>query len=191
MMLFLASNSPRRAELLSQINVQFEHVSVEVDETKQVNETSQDYVQRLALEKALAGLDKSKHKGVVLGADTIVVCEHVVMEKPENKQHAQQMMALLSANTHHVLTAVALVSKQKQSVKLVTTAVTFKALTTQDISDYWETGEPQDKAGGYGIQGIAGQFVTHISGSYSAVVGLPLYETAELIKSFKGVSNVC
>ena len=191
MTLFLASNSPRRAELLSQIDVQFEHISVEIDETKQDDETSQAYVQRLALEKALAGLEKNKHQGVVLGADTIVLCEEVVMEKPKSKQHAKQMMDLLSANTHQVLTAVALVSKQKQSVKLVTTAVTFKALTEQEISDYWETDEPQDKAGGYGIQGIAGQFVTHISGSYSAVVGLPLYETAELIKSFKGVSNVC
>jgi len=191
MTLFLASNSPRRAELLSQINVQFEHISVEIDETKQVNETSQAYVQRLALEKALAGFTKNKQQGMVLGADTIVVCEDVVMEKPKNKQHAQQMMELLSANTHQVLTAVALVNKQKHSVKLVATTVTFKALSAQEISDYWETNEPQDKAGGYGIQGFAGQFVTHLSGSYSAVVGLPLYETAELIKSFKGVPNVC
>lgn len=185
MMLFLASNSPRRAELLSQIKVKFEHISVEVDEIRQENETSQDYVQRLALEKAQAGLKKNHQKGVVLGADTIVICDNVVMEKPTDKQHAQQMMKLLSANTHHVLTAVALVNAEKEAVKLVTTAVTFKALTEQEVSDYWETGEPRDKSGGYGIQGIAGQFVTHITGSYSAVVGLPIYETAELIKSFK------
>jgi len=175
---FLASNSPRRGELLSQINVQFERISAPIDEMKQASETSEEYVQRLALEKALAG-------GLILGADTIVVCEQVVMEKPLDKQHAQQMMTLLSGNTHQVLTAVALVTEQKQAVKLVVTEVTFKSLTKQEISDYWETGEPQDKAGGYGIQGIAGQFVTHISGSYSAVVGLPLYETAQLIKRFK------
>ena len=190
-MLFLASNSPRRAELLSQIKVRFEHISVEVDEIQQKNETSQNYVQRLALEKAQAGFKKNHQQGVVLGADTIVICDNVVMEKPTDKQHAQQMMTLLSANTHHVLTAVALVSAEKEALKLVTTAVTFKALTEQEISNYWETGEPRDKSGGYGIQGIAGQFVTHISGSYSAVVGLPIYETAELIKSFKGVLDVC
>jgi len=191
MKLFLASNSPRRAELLSQIKVEFKHISVEVDETQQENETSQNYVQRLALEKAQAGLKKNHQQGLVLGADTIVICDNVVMEKPINKQHAQQMMELLSANTHHVLTAVALVNAKKEAVKLVKTAVTFKTLTEQEISDYWATGEPRDKAGGYGIQGIAGQFVTHISGNYSAVVGLPLYETAELIKLFKGVSDVC
>ena len=182
---FLASNSPRRGELLSQINVQFERISAPIDEMKQASETSEEYVQRLALEKALAGLTKNNQQGLILGADTIVVCEQVVMEKPLDKQHAQQMMTLLSGNTHQVLTAVALVTEQKQAVKLVVTEVTFKSLTKQEISDYWETGEPQDKAGGYGIQGIAGQFVTHISGSYSAVVGLPLYETAQLIKRFK------
>lgn len=184
--LFLASSSPRRGELLSQINIDYERIDAAIDETQKKGETSQQYVQRLALEKALAGLHKNKGQGLVLGADTIVVCEQQVMEKPRDKDHAQQMMQLLSGNTHQVLTAVAVVSEQLQQVKLVTTDVTFKLLTKQEISDYWDTGEPQDKAGGYGIQGIAGQFVTHISGSYSAVVGLPLYETAQLIKSFKG-----
>lgn len=190
MMILLASNSPRRAELLSQIDIKFEHISVEVDETQQVNETSQDYVQRLALEKAQAGLAKNKHQGTVLGADTIILCGNIVMEKPKSKQHAHKMMMLLSSNTHHVLTAVALVNTQKHSVKLVTTEVTFKTLTEQEILDYWATGEPQDKAGGYAIQGVAGQFVTNISGSYSAVVGLPLYETSELISSFTGEPDV-
>ncbi|TEW54330.1 septum formation inhibitor Maf [Psychromonas sp. RZ22] len=187
MKLWLASNSPRRGELLSQINIEYERVNAGIDETKQADEGSEQYVQRLALEKAQAGWLNSDRQGLVLGADTIVVCAGVVMEKPKNKQHAQQMMALLSDNTHYVLTAIALVHEKKQQVELVTTEVTFKALTEQEISDYWETGEPQDKAGGYGIQGIAGQFVTQLSGSYSAVVGLPLYETAELIKSFKGL----
>lgn len=189
--LFLASNSPRRGELLSQINIEYERISASIDETQQKNETSEYYVKRLALEKALAGWNKNNQQGLVLGADTIVVCEGIVMEKPKHKQHAQQMMTLLSGNTHQVFTAVALVNKQQQAVKLVVTEVTFKTLTEQEISNYWETGEPQDKAGGYGIQGIAGQFVTHISGSYSAVVGLPLYETAQLIESFKGIQHVC
>jgi septum formation protein len=191
MRLFLASNSPRRAELLSQINIEYQHINVVIDEIKQDAETSETYVQRLALEKAQAGLDKNNQQGIVLGADTIVVYNHIVMEKPKNRQHAQQMLSLLSGNTHHVLTAVALVSGQKKAVKLVTTEVTFKKLTAQEILDYWETGEPQDKAGGYAIQGIAGQFVSHISGSYSAVVGLPLYETRELINAFRGGDNVC
>ena len=198
MTLFLASNSPRRAELLSQINIKFEHVSIEVNETQNDNESSQEYVQRLALEKAKVGWDKIQEnllidhvKSAALGVDTIIVYDNIVMEKPKNKAHAREMMMLLSENTHQVVTAVALVNDLQESVKLVISEVSFKMLTEQEISDYWETGEPQDKAGGYGIQGFAGQFVTHISGSYSAVVGLPLYETAELIKSFKGVSNVC
>ena len=195
MKLFLASKSPRRGKLLSQINIDYERIAADVDEIKQTEETSQDYVQRLALEKAQAGLaalrvtlmtEKNGQQPVVLGSDTIVVCNDIVMEKPKDKQHAHQMMTLLSNNTHQVFTAIALVSEAQQVVELVVTDVTFKILTEQEISDYWQTGEPQDKAGGYGIQGIAGQFVTHLSGSYSAVVGLPLYETAELIKRFKG-----
>lgn len=191
MKLFLASNSPRRGELLAQINIEYERISASIDETQQKNETSEYYVKRLALEKAVAGWEKNNQQGLVLGADTIVVCDGVVMEKPQDKQHAHQMMALLSGNTHQVFTAVALVNEQQQAVKLVVTEVTFKTLTEQEISNYWETGEPQDKAGGYGIQGVAGQFVTHISGSYSAVVGLPLYETAQLIERFKGIQHVC
>lgn len=184
MTLLLASNSPRRGELLSQIGIPYQRIIASIDEIKQEHESHQQYVCRLALEKAIAGWEKNKQQGIVLGADTIVVCDQVLMEKPKNKQHGKEMMLLLSDNTHQVLTAIALVSKKRQRVKLVTSDVTFKELSEQEISDYWETGEPQDKAGGYGIQGIAGQFVTHISGSYSAVVGLPLYETAELIKSF-------
>jgi len=190
MTIILASNSPRRAALLSQIQVDFTHISIAIDEIRQSNESSQDYVQRLALEKAEAGWQQNNQKGTVLGADTIVVCEGIVMEKPCDQAHAQQMMQLLSGNTHQVLTAVALVNDAQQAVKLVATDVTFKTLTEQDIAAYWETGEPQDKAGGYGIQGFAGQFVTHINGSYSAVVGLPLYETAALINTFKGTANV-
>jgi len=191
MKLLLASNSPRRAELLSQINMNYECISVDVDEVKNNSESSEAYVQRLALDKAKAGWEKSNQNELVLGADTIVVCDSIVMEKPRHKEHAREMMQLLSGNTHTVLTAIAIVAKAQHLVKLVKTNVTFKVLSDKDIADYWETGEPQDKAGGYGIQGIAGQFVTQISGSYSAVVGLPLYETVELIKECKGVSNVC
>jgi len=184
--IFLASSSPRRGELLAQINVNYQRIDAAIDECLQVGESSEQYVQRLALEKALAGLKNTNQKGLVLGADTIVVYQQQVLEKPKDQQHAQQMLALLSGRTHQVFTAVALVSSTQQQIKLVKTEVSFKELSEQEISDYWETGEPLDKAGGYGIQGIAGQFVTHISGSYSAVVGLPLYETMQLIKSAKG-----
>ena len=185
-MIFLASNSPRRGDLLSQINIDYQRVDGSILECQQESESSQEYVQRLALEKALMGLKNTKGKGVVLGADTLIVYDGKVMEKPKDKQHASQMMTLLSGCTHQVLTAVAVVSASQQKVKLVSTDVSFKELTEQEISDYWETGEPLDKAGGYGIQGVAGQFVTNISGSYSAVVGLPLYETMQLINSLKG-----
>jgi len=185
MTLFLASTSPRRGELLSQINIKYERVKASIEEVQSADELAHEYVQRLALEKAKAGLINNKNKGPVLGADTIVVCDDCVMEKPKDKQHAQQMMQSLSGNTHQVYTAIALVDQQHALTQLVSTDVTFKILSEKDISEYWETGEPQDKAGGYGIQGIAGQFVSHLSGSYSAVVGLPLYETAELLKRFK------
>lgn len=190
MPLFLASNSPRRGELLSQINVQYERIKAPIAEIQLAGESAQEYVQRLALEKAQAGWEKNNQNGLVLGADTIVVCHGEIMEKPRDKQHAQQMMSVLSANTHQVMTAIALVSAQQSAVELVTTAVTFRALSAQEIADYWATGEPLDKAGGYAIQGIAGQFVSHLQGSYSAVVGLPLYETAAMIKRFQGTLNV-
>lgn len=185
MSLYLASASPRRAELLTQIGIRFQRVVADVDEQQQPGESPADYVQRLALQKAQAAANKIKDKqALVLGADTIVLCDGQVMEKPLHQAHAKQMMLQLSDNTHQVLTAISLVKGEQSRVQLVCTDVTFKALTEQEISAYWQSGEPKDKAGGYGIQGIAGQFVTHISGSYSAVVGLPLYQTAELIKSF-------
>lgn len=185
MTLFLASASPRRGELLAQINIDFQRVVANIDEQQQSDESSYDYVQRLALEKAQVAAHKINNKdALVLGADTIVVCNGQVMEKPQDQAHAREMMLALSGNTHQVLTAVALVKGEQSRVQLVSTDVSFKHLSEQEIAAYWQTGEPQDKAGGYGIQGIAGQFVTHISGSYSAVVGLPLFETAELIKSF-------
>ena len=109
-----------------------------------------------------------------------------ILGKPIDRQDAKKMLQMLSGNTHQVFTAIALVSKQFERIKLVKTDVTFQVLTPQDIDTYWETSEPIDKAGGYAIQGIAGKFITNIAGSYSAVVGLPLYETQLLLKEFKG-----
>ena len=183
-MIYLSSNSPRRAELLAQIGVSFTRVKADVEENLQSGETAAQYVTRLALQKAQAGFLNSKQDRPVLGADTIVVSDQHILEKPRNQDHAKQMMLKLSGATHQVFTAVALVDAVHKKQCLVTTAVTFKKLSEQEIADYWHTGEPADKAGGYGIQGIGGKFITHINGSYSAVVGLPLYETDQLIKEF-------
>ena len=183
-MIYLSSNSPRRAELLKQIGVSFTRVQADVEECLQKGESAEQYVTRLALQKAQAGFLNSSQDRPVLGADTIVVSNEQILEKPCDQAHAKQMMLTLSGATHQVFTAVALVDKQQQKHALIKTEVTFKTLTDQEIADYWHSGEPADKAGGYGIQGIGGKFVTHISGSYSAVVGLPLYETDNLIKEF-------
>ncbi|MEI6896083.1 MAG: Maf family protein [Psychromonas sp.] len=182
--IYLSSNSPRRAELLTQIGIRFTKVKAEIEEVVQADESAAQYVARLALQKAQAGFLNSPQDKPVLGADTIVVSQKCILEKPRSQEHARQMMLKLSGITHDVFTAVALVDKKKQKQCLVKTAVSFKELTEQEIMDYWQTGEPLDKAGGYGIQGIGGKFVTSISGSYSAVVGLPLYETDQLIKAF-------
>ncbi|MCG6200340.1 Maf family protein [Psychromonas antarctica] len=183
-MIYLASNSPRRAELLRQIAVQFTVVNAPIEEKLQVGETPDSYALRLAREKASAGFACSNKDRPVLGADTIVVIAENILEKPRNKAHAREMLKLLSGCTHQVLTAIALVDANGLKTKLVKTEVGFKVLSEQEIADYWMTGEPLDKAGGYAIQGVAGKFITHISGSYSAVVGLPLHETDQLIKEF-------
>ncbi|MEH6451801.1 MAG: Maf family protein [Psychromonas sp.] len=187
--IYLASNSPRRQELLQQIGVSFAQLQVSIEEKAEVDEDPKHYVKRLALSKAEVGYANSAQDKPVLGADTIIVSEQKIFEKPLNQKHAKQMLQLLSGRTHQVLTAVALVDGVDSKTVLVTTEVTFKNLTDQEMDDYWLSGEPQDKAAGYGIQGIAGKFVTNISGSYSAVVGLPLYETAELIKQFQFINK--
>jgi len=183
-MIYLASNSPRRAELLAQIGISFIRVKADIEERLLAGESAESYVTRLALQKAQAGFLNSAQDRPVLGADTIVVSNQHILEKPRDQAHAKQMMLKLSDSTHQVYTAIAIVDSKKQKQCLVKTSVTFKCLTEQEIADYWYTSEPKDKAGGYGIQGIGGKFVTHISGSYSAVVGLPLYETEQLINVF-------
>ena len=185
-MIYLASNSPRRAQLLQQIGVEFTVVIAPVEEKIKENESAESYVLRLALEKAAAGFANSAQDRPVLGADTIVVIDRNILEKPTNQAHAKKMLQLLSGRTHQVFTAIALVDGGCSKTLLVKTDVSFKALNDQEIAEYWLSGEPLDKAGGYAIQGLAGKFITNISGSYSAVVGLPLYETDLLIKDFIG-----
>ncbi|GGB62695.1 Maf-like protein [Shewanella inventionis] len=184
----LASTSPRRKELLAQAGFSFpgfsfQLVAPDIDETPKANELAEDYVCRLAVEKALAGLKLTTqlNQPKVLGSDTIVVLNGVILGKPIDANDAKRMLALLSGNTHEVMTAVALTDGQHTFSRLCRTQVSFCALSATDIDAYVASGEPMDKAGAYGIQALGGCFVKSITGSYSAVVGLPLVETRELL----------
>lgn len=183
-MIYLASASPRRKELLQQIGVEFEQISACVDETPLPGETPLEYVRRLAQAKAQAGLESLSGMAAapVLGSDTTVVLAGKILGKPENQQHAIDMLLALSNQTHQVITAVALASSAATTVTHAITEVTFGAISEQEALAYWNTAEPKDKAGAYGIQGLGAVFVKRIEGSYSAVVGLPLYETRQLLK---------
>ncbi|WP_436859062.1 Maf family protein [Citrobacter tructae] len=185
--LYLASGSPRRQELLTQLGVSFERVVTGIEETRGEGESAQQYVSRLAREKALAGVAQTPRDLPVLGADTIVILNGEVLEKPRDAQHAALMLHKLSGQTHQVMTSVALADSQYVLDCLVVTDVTFRALTDADIADYIASGEPMDKAGAYGIQGRGGCFVRKINGSYHAVVGLPLVETYELLSNFNSL----
>lgn len=180
--LYLASASPRRRELLSQLEVPFELVLPEVEEQRQPSETAVDYVQRLARDKAIAGAAMAAEPLPVLAGDTIVVLDGDVLEKPTDKADGLAMLRRLSGRSHQVMTAMALARQGNIEVVLVTTEVSFRPLSDTDIERYWASGEPIDKAGGYGIQGLGGRFVVRINGSYSAVVGLPLVETEALLR---------
>ena len=182
--LVLASGSPRRKELLAQLGYDFDIVLPDIEEAKQDHEQAKDYVLRLSLEKAQAGLAMAKPDSVVLGSDTVVVCHNQVLEKPKSFEDSKRMLSNLSGRQHQVMTAVSIVSKERQHSVVVITDVWFKTLTEEEIERYWQSGEPCDKAGSYGIQGLGGCFVTRIEGSYHAVVGLPLFETDQLIQEF-------
>ncbi|MBB6340017.1 septum formation protein [Pseudomonas fluvialis] len=184
--LFLASASPRRAELLGQIGVPFQRVSASIDETPRVAEDPGAYVERLALEKAQAGLQRLEPAAdaVVLGADTAVVLDGRILGKPQDRADALAMLAALSGREHQVLTAVALCSAARRASVVVASQVRFASISTAQAEAYWASGEPLDKAGSYAIQGLGAVFVSAMSGSYSAVVGLPLCETASLLAEF-------
>lgn len=196
MTLILASKSPRRKELLAQLGYRFETANADIDESVNPQETPFEYVERMACEKAQAiaktlatkEVNKKPNKALnsmlVLGSDTCVIVDDTILGQPQDKADCIKQLTGLSNRTHHVLTAVAVCCGSKVKSIVVSTEVTFKPLSLPEIEAYWQTGEPQDKAGSYGIQGIAGQFVKHIKGSYSAVVGLPLYETAQLLAEF-------
>ncbi|WP_145520944.1 Maf family protein [Yersinia mollaretii] len=188
--LYLASGSPRRRELLALLDVPFEVLKTEVEEQRQPDESAQEYVQRLAQDKARAGVEVAPQDLPVLGADTIVVLNGQVLEKPRDIADAQQILSALSGQQHQVITAVSLADQQDILSAMVVTDVTFRVLSPLEISNYIATGEPMDKAGAYGIQGKGGCFVRSITGSYHAVVGLPLVETHELLSNFIALRNV-
>lgn len=187
MKIYLASGSPRRQELLTQLGVAFEKIVPGIEEQRRPQESAQQYVTRLAREKAQAGVAMVNQDLPVLGADTIVILNGEVLEKPRDAAHAAEMLGKLSGETHQVMTAVALADRQNMLDALVVTDVTFRVLTEHDIAGYVASGEPLDKAGAYGIQGLGGCFVRKINGSYHAVVGLPLVETYELLSNFNSL----
>ena len=204
--LVLASGSPRRKELLTQLGYEFSVLVTDIEEQQQPDEDAQAYVQRLSLDKAKAALnliaeqepnsdntvslgsDNTASLGsdniVVLGSDTVVVSQGQVLEKPSDLADCKRMLTQLSDQRHQVMTSVSVVSADKHKTEIVITDVWFKPLSEQEIEKYWQTGEPCDKAGSYGIQGLGGRFVTRIEGSYYAVVGLPLFETDQLLQEF-------
>ncbi|MEJ1297441.1 MAG: Maf family protein [Candidatus Sedimenticola sp. (ex Thyasira tokunagai)] len=182
--IYLASLSPRRSELLTQIGVSHEVVRVVVDEGLQADEAAAKYVVRLALEKAQAGLAAIGDRPYrpVLGADTAVVVDDRILGKPADRDEALTMMALLSGRSHRVLTGVALAKAAGSESLLSVSSVTFREVSADEALVYWQSGEPTDKAGGYGIQGLGALFISHLEGSFSGVMGLPLYETGELLR---------
>jgi len=180
--IILASASPRRVELLQQISVEFEQMVVDIDETHKPGETAEQFVCRLAREKAQAVFDKSSKELPVLGSDTIVVVDGHILGKPTDYQDVVQMLKMLSGRKHQVMTAVTLLTNQQQKTKVNISDVTFMTLSPEMIDAYWQTGESVGKAGAYAIQGAAAQFISEIRGSYSSIMGLPLYEVRCLLE---------
>ena len=182
--IILASASPRRFELLQQISVRVIVQSVDVDESRKPGEPVLNYVQRLAMEKAQCGFEiiENKQKLPVLGADTIVEINGVILGKPASRTQAKKMLQQLSGQKHTVHTSVAIVTEDKRFIDTSSSQVYFKVLEEQEIDYYLATGEADDKAGSYAIQGIAAQFIKNINGSFSGVMGLPLFETSRLLK---------
>ena len=190
--IYLASASPRRRELLAQIGVPFRTVSAPVEEAVLGGESADRYVTRLAAAKADAGWQASGPLGArpVLAADTAVVMDGRIFGKPANREDGTRMLRALSARTHCVLTAVALRTTSGTRLKLSASEVSFRPISEAECDAYWDTGEPRDKAGAYAIQGLAAVYVAELRGSYSGVMGLPLFETAELLDA-AGAARWC
>lgn len=194
--IILASASPRRQELLSQIGVDFTVRAQDIDESIHAGESAHDYVVRMAVEKANSALaeldaDPDQEATIVLAADTSVVCDGEVLGKPADEADALSMLLRLSGREHRVLSAVSVASREQQRTILSESRVRFRDIDSEEATQYYRSGEPEGKAGAYAIQGFGAVFVEQLLGSYSGVMGLPLYETAQLLNDFDlSIQNV-
>jgi septum formation protein len=188
--ILLASASPRRSELLRQLGIDHEIRPVDVDESVRPGEAPSAYVLRLAEAKAVALWQRlgAVERRPVLAADTTVALEGEIFGKPADLAQARAMLGRLSARTHEVHTAVAVLHDGGAAARVSSSSVSLRALTPAEIDWYWSTGEPSDKAGGYAVQGRAAAFIRHIAGSYSGIMGLPLFETWELLAPLLGLT---
>ena len=183
--IYLASSSPRRQELLHQMGVSFIVIPQFVKEVHKPGESPEEFVTRLAVQKAADGLSRQTNRRIpVLGSDTAVVLDGKILGKPGSREQAIEMLLSLSAHTHQVMTAVALKNEQKTEVVISVSEVSFSKLSREMCENYWHTGEPADKAGSYGIQGKGALFISNINGSYSAVMGLPIFEAGTILNKF-------
>jgi septum formation protein len=182
MSIILASASPRRAELLHQIGLDFEVSPSDIDESVHANETVVDYVQRMAASKAAVARQQHQSQDIIIAADTSVAIDNAILGKPENESHCLEMLASLSGRIHMVYTAVVVSQLDYVGKALSSSQVSFRNIDTLEAKNYWLSGEPKDKAGSYAIQGKGAVFVNKITGSYSGVVGLPLYELRQLLR---------
>lgn len=187
-MIYLASKSPRRAELLRQVGIEFALKAIDIDETRAATESPAEYVCRMAMTKARIAAEQMKGQQedcAVLAADTTIALDGDTIGKPADRKQCCEILRQLSGRQHLVLSAVALAIRGKVALRLSQNRVSFRALSESEIESYCATEEPMDKAGAYAIQGKAAIFIEHLEGSYSAVMGLPLFETAELLREAK------
>ncbi len=188
-MIYLASASPRRQELLRQLGLDFEAIPSNLDEVPQPGERPQDYVARVARDKARHVARRIREQGFtphpVLGADTEVVRDGEILGKPRDRAHGLDMLRRLAGRTHEVLSGLCVLHEGREQTALSVSRVTFRALTEAEIAAYWDTGEPADKTGAYAIQGRAAAFIERLEGSYSGVMGLPLYELAGILRKIR------
>lgn len=182
MTIILASASPRRAELLQQIGLEYDVLPSDIDETVFENESVGDYVQRMAETKAQVAQTNSSPSDIVIAADTTVSIDDQILGKPQDEAHCLAMLASLSGRVHTVRTAVVVSQEEFIGNTMSISEVSFRTISPEEAKNYWSTGEPKDKAGSYAIQGLGSVFVDRLEGSYSGVVGLPLYELTQLLK---------
>lgn len=187
---YLASSSPRRSQILQNLGFQFEIFSCEIDELPLINEKGQDYVMRMALEKNRVAREKWQVENLIapslpfLSADTSVILDDKILGKPQDQGQAAEMLRALSGREHQVITALCVANKLQIQSTLQISQVRFKSLTEWEIQNYISTGEPMDKAGAYGIQQLGGAFIENINGSFTGVMGLPVFESVALLKAF-------